>query len=290
MTPLASMEHVIDRVHLVRGKGSRRKGGLCVMSFVALLAGEGHTDAPATASPFIRQFAIAINDAMPEEERQRLKLFAPRMVGTNDGLDRERLRLVRRISTDELLPRLRADQAGDWLPGRPEKDWSIRAAAEDSGLPGDLTAAVVANACQSVSGCGTGDVALTAARLLITCAVSAPATSDGNWYWSKAIDVLDRLCSVGIPERRAGVGADRVAHAAYVLDHRERLEVAALVVKEVAQRFRRRLRIHPRDGGPAGSCRTQQGTGPSGEAPTRANGPVPLVGESGPLAAGAGKA
>src|SRR5260370_36562246 len=111
MSALASMEHVFGRVQLVRGKGERRRGRLCIMSFVALLAGERHTDAPVTASPFIRHFAIALNDAMPEAERQRLKLFAPRIVGTNDGLDRDRARLVKRMLAAELGPQLRLNLA-----------------------------------------------------------------------------------------------------------------------------------------------------------------------------------
>jgi hypothetical protein len=46
---------------------------LCGISFVALLAGEGNTDQPASASPLIRNLAIPVNDAMPQEVRQRLK-------------------------------------------------------------------------------------------------------------------------------------------------------------------------------------------------------------------------
>src|SRR5579872_7182520 len=99
------MERVYARVRLVRGMGSRRKGRLCVMSFVALLAGERHTDAPTTSSPFIRTLAVYLNDAMPDLERQRLKPFAPRILGTNDGLDRERAEVALGVLTAEIVPR-----------------------------------------------------------------------------------------------------------------------------------------------------------------------------------------
>lgn len=46
----AELERLYERIRLVGGKGSRRDARLCVMTFVALLAGERHTDAPATAS------------------------------------------------------------------------------------------------------------------------------------------------------------------------------------------------------------------------------------------------
>ena len=51
------LQRLYDRVRLVRGKGDRRSGTLCIMTFVALLAGERHTDAPSTASPVLRALA-----------------------------------------------------------------------------------------------------------------------------------------------------------------------------------------------------------------------------------------
>ena len=45
------LERLCERVTLVNSIGSRRRDELCVMSFVALLAGERHTDHPASASP-----------------------------------------------------------------------------------------------------------------------------------------------------------------------------------------------------------------------------------------------
>lgn len=66
-------EEFYSQVELVRGAGDRRRAQLCVMSFVAFLAGENHSDNPVTASPFIRRFAITINDAVPTPLRQDLK-------------------------------------------------------------------------------------------------------------------------------------------------------------------------------------------------------------------------
>jgi hypothetical protein len=108
------MEELCERVVLVDGVGSRKRGELCVMSFVALLAGERHTDRPASASPLIRNLAISVNDAMPGDVRQRLKPFAVRMIGTNDGHDRARAEVLRQALVAEILPRLRRD----WGPGR----------------------------------------------------------------------------------------------------------------------------------------------------------------------------
>ncbi|MGH7191194.1 MAG: hypothetical protein ACREF0_18650, partial [Acetobacteraceae bacterium] len=64
------LERLYEKVELVKGAGDPSQGKLCVMSFVALLAGEGHSDRPRTASPLIRELAVRINDAMPRAMRQ----------------------------------------------------------------------------------------------------------------------------------------------------------------------------------------------------------------------------
>jgi len=92
-------ERLYDQVELVRGTGSRNRGQLCIMSFVAYLAGERHTDHPRTASPFIRKFAIPLNDGVPTALCQDLKPFAPRIIGTNDGHDLKRAAVM--ISNDD---------------------------------------------------------------------------------------------------------------------------------------------------------------------------------------------
>ena len=82
------LQRALDRVELVSGSiGDPGQGRMCLMSLVAFLAGEGHSDAPGCASPLIQAFAVAVNDLMPRAARQRLKPFAPRIIGTNDGLD-----------------------------------------------------------------------------------------------------------------------------------------------------------------------------------------------------------
>ena len=82
------LQRVLDRVELVSGSiGNPGDGRMCLMSLVSFLAGEPHSDAPGCASPVVQAFAVAVNDHMPRAARQRLKPFAPRIIGTNDGLD-----------------------------------------------------------------------------------------------------------------------------------------------------------------------------------------------------------
>src|SRR5215203_3316849 len=90
------LQRALDRVELVGGSiGDPGQGRMCLMSLVAFLAGEPHSDSPDCASPLVQAFAVPVNDHMPYSERQRLKLFAPRIIGTNDGLDRVRAGVLR---------------------------------------------------------------------------------------------------------------------------------------------------------------------------------------------------
>src|SRR5215218_969855 len=99
-----SLQRAFDRVELVSGSiGSPGEGRMCLMSLVAFLAGEQHSDAPGCASPLIQTFAVVINDHMPREARQRLKPFAPRIIGTNDGFDSVRAEVLRHAVSEGIL-------------------------------------------------------------------------------------------------------------------------------------------------------------------------------------------
>lgn len=225
----ADIERLYERVRLVRGKGGRRDGRLCIMSFVALLAGERHTDAPATASPIIRQFAITLNDGMPDEERQRLKPFAPRIIGTRDTRDGARVELLRRAMRDEIAPRL-----GQGVGASTDESHCLCGSYLDE----------VRLAPQRVGA--------EVAKLLVRNGLEGAPAASRSWYWAKAVDLLDRLCDVGNYDCGIAVGVDQIARAQIALDGNWRLEgvphLIALAIEELKHRFR--------DGSPeAGGCK-----------------------------------
>lgn len=208
-------EQLFARVTLVRGLGDPARGRFCIMSFVALLADEGHTDNPSTASPVIRNFAVPVNDAMPHQARQRLKPFAPRIVGTNDGLDTERAELLHRAFVQEILPRLRADgDAADKAAGEArffERLWTAPPSRRLQAAIAHMQAAFD----EDGRGPGHGVPAVAAfGRTMVLCARSAPSAERQDWYWDKAVELLDRLCDVGAALRcapRAAISSQRVA-------------------------------------------------------------------------------
>lgn len=240
MTAPADLERLYERVQFVCGKGNRRHGRLCVMSFVALLAGERHTDAPDTASPFIRHFAINLNDAMPEAERQRLKLFAPRIVGTNDGLDTERTWLVQRVFRDEIVPQLRHDLADRWLPKGLGGDWGVYAAGPVQS-PQEFIFQIIAGTGQGAGSLTRNRTAVLAAKLLVECATTATPAASRPWYWAKSIEMLDRLCDVGATDSRFCIGPGEIARAEHTLDHARRFEELSGLIAAAFRAVRLRL-------------------------------------------------
>lgn len=193
------LQRVFDRVELVSGVGDPDSGKLCVMSLVACLAGERHTDHPVCASPLIRAFAIPVNDHMPYEVRQRLKPFAPRIRGTNDGQDGDRAEILRHALAEEILPCIAtSSQASSGAPGvgLSRRLWMQLRRRE-------LLHRVERLLGKLAAGGGPGDriaLASAAAQLLILCARDA---GQAERCWNAAIALLDRLCDVGASGRRA---------------------------------------------------------------------------------------
>ena len=201
MTANAELERVYQQVKLIRGVGDRKQGKLCIMSFVALLAGESHSDRPVTASPLITRFAIHINDAMPEHVRQRLKAFAPCILGTRDGHDNVRARTLLDLAQRELFPRISADFSC-WPFGRPGLFSAVLLPFAQPSLAGSYQLVLRMALCGLEKGqpdCAE-ETAVAVARLIACCGRRASTPARREWYWLKAIDLLDRLCDIN-PDR-----------------------------------------------------------------------------------------
>lgn len=193
-----AFQRLYERVELITGVGDARLGKLCIMSFVSLLAGETFGDRPKSASQVIRKFAIPVNDRMDTPNRQRLKPFAPRIVGTNDGRDEARAALLYRAVVEEVLPAL-----------------SLRRVNLNDEAA--VTRAIGHRAAQNLKHIrmawseGRFDVlAKECGHLLAALSEHAETPRARAWFWDKAIDLLDRLCDVGADTREpASLGRAR---------------------------------------------------------------------------------
>jgi hypothetical protein len=222
------LEQLYERIELVSGMGSPRRGKLCIMSLVAFLSGDRHTDEPRTASSLIRLFAIPLNDGMDSHTRQRLKPFAPRIIGTADRRDAERAALLFTAMFDEVLPEALRDRYPGLVPtGRTRAKTTetlvtllrqikagerkhVREMLEQiEGGDATLFEALwrVAKAYRSGM---YNSMAETAASLLVGLAQAAPSSERSAWYWNKAIDLLDRMCDIGAEERVPEIRRDRL--------------------------------------------------------------------------------
>jgi hypothetical protein len=214
------LERLCDCVTLVHGLGDRSRARLCIMSLVASLAGEAHSDRPASASPLIRSFAMPLNDVMPHGVRQRLKPFAPRILGTNDCCDKSRAEVLRRALAEEILPRIRGDfgvaQAAGWGGSSAEylcivvrRDLEARVAEVLEVLEGRAPLPGSEARIGSIAG-----------ELLALCARATSVRVRQAWYWDEAIGLLDRLCDVAA-ERRAPALQDGHVQGAEERRHRD---------------------------------------------------------------------
>ena len=87
----------LDQITLARGSHRGSKDGpFCVMEWVSIFADErkpgSQTDSPRCTSKVLTNFAIAWNDALDDETRQRLVPFIPRLVGTSGNRKADNLR------------------------------------------------------------------------------------------------------------------------------------------------------------------------------------------------------
>jgi hypothetical protein len=224
------LERALERVELVTGVGTRDAGRMCVMSLVACLAGEEHGDSPSCASPLIRAFAIPLNDNMPHAVRQRLKPFAPRILGTQDGQDPARAELLRMALAEEILPRLggRNPQPPRRFAGPLWRLWSLlgmRRLEREAEWMMDRAVALADGADMARAVAAAGAVG----RLLARAARDATDPREADRLWDMAIGLLDRMCDIGAQQAPAQVvWASRLEQVFDARARRQQIEAGRL--------------------------------------------------------------
>ena len=218
MTIDAQLERLYQQIELVRGSGDPKRRRLCIMSFVAFLTGEAHTDNPSTASSLIRRYAMVVNDEMPDGLRQRLKAFAPRLIGTNDGEDLARVHVLAEAARDEILPRVESDfglrSSTKEVAPAPCKGTRKQAMTLQELV--DKVAGLAAPSSTSASDSLPSELA----KLIAHCGKCVQGAR-GEWYWLKAVDLLDRLCDVIGDQSRPVVQPERLASIEVFLNRRD---------------------------------------------------------------------
>jgi hypothetical protein len=79
---------------LSSGPHRPESGRRCAMEWVAYLAGEPHTDHPECVERVLGGLCMILNDCFADAERQRLRPYLARTIGTHDdGLGPRRLQI-----------------------------------------------------------------------------------------------------------------------------------------------------------------------------------------------------
>jgi hypothetical protein len=76
------MLELLSLVKIGHSSHSSREEGMCVMEAVAYITGDEHSDHPVCVAPSVTNCMIELNDSFEDEDRQRLKEYAPRVIGT----------------------------------------------------------------------------------------------------------------------------------------------------------------------------------------------------------------
>ena len=175
----------LDELHLDGGSHSSPEDGMCVMEAVAYFAHEPHSDKPKCVSPAIGAFLRSWNDSMSAEDRQRLKPYIPKVVGTSTTAEDE--------ST-------RAWMATDWLARTFTPAWLDLAGLGEHASAlralGELTSAELADAAIPVIN-AAWDAARAAARDAARAAAWAALQPTVVELQGSAFDLLDRMIAVG---------------------------------------------------------------------------------------------
>jgi hypothetical protein len=169
---------------LTLAKGGHRPGDtMCLLEAVAFQAGEPWSDRPACVSPVLATFGRNLNDVLPDDTRQRLVPFVPRLLNTaGDGLDERRSYMALDWLVRTYLP--------TWLrlvPALCEKADLLAAAHEVRDLDSAAAIGVIvreaaseADAARAATGAATGAAAWAAAGAA-TGAAARAATGAAAW-------------------------------------------------------------------------------------------------------------
>jgi len=211
-----------DKYFVAKGAHSTREDGMCSMEMTAYLAGEKHSDSPQCVSPVLTSFCIRLNDRLDDTDRQKLRPYLARTIGTRgDGKDDERIQLCREFLLRQALP-LYLDAAG--------RD---QAAAYLRSLPAPLTVEATLEAIQFAR--GEAFDARRQAEARLADRIRAELAKHG-WSAAAAVgaaDVAAAVVAAAVVVGAADVAAAVVAAAAAVVAA-DVVAVAAAVVAAVA--------------------------------------------------------
>jgi hypothetical protein len=197
----------LDTLVLSEGSHNSPEEGLCVMEAVAYFNNEPHSDHPVCACPVLTAFMIRLNDRMPQSERDRLKAFIPRLIGTRDGLSAKRLEILVHSAVAEVTPHalrltgipallVEADKCAAVPLGDCSAAESAAKSAAQSAAQSAAWSAARSAAWAAARSARSAEAAAWAAAESAEAAARAAAESARSAAWDIAIAALERALNV----------------------------------------------------------------------------------------------
>ena len=183
---------------------------MCVLEAVAFLAGEPWSDHPVCASPVIGAFVRNWNDSLPDDDRQSLKRYIPRLVGSKGTTEQEERRSwmaldwMVRVHTPAWLRLAGLTDQADLLAGLAEVDPAsclptkpiLQAVRSDADAAGDAAWAAARDAAWAAAWDAARDAAWAAAWDAAGDAAWAAVEPTKGKLQAAAHDLVDRMLKV----------------------------------------------------------------------------------------------
>ncbi len=176
---------------LCKGSTDHPKNGACLYDAANWILYGTVGDDPPTACPVIRAFAFRLNDLLPDDQRQQLKMFILRVIDNRDPQSEPARAeyIARRVAREIVPPVLKAvrrKRSRDY-----DADTFARVAAAQ------LAAAKAALAQAADGTAEWQDVAEGAANAIEAAAKAAPTKRARERVYAAAIETLDGVLAIG---------------------------------------------------------------------------------------------
>lgn len=180
------MKDLADIV-LLKGSHESFEAGMCAMEAAAYIAGEEYSDKPKCVSPALGAYVRRLNDVLPDDLRQRLKDYIPRLLNTaGDGKDQGRAFIAADHAVRYFAPQaLRC--AGSVAQAEMLEKLAPITTIEAAGAAGEAAGAAAGAAARAAAG-DEASAAAWAAASAAAWAASAAAT-----VWDHSFTLLDLL-------------------------------------------------------------------------------------------------
>jgi hypothetical protein len=196
------MRQSIKTLVLKSGSHASPEEGMCVMEAVAYFAKEPHSGAPKCACPVLTAYMQVLNDSLTNDERQRLKPYIKRIIGTRDGNAKKRADILAWASIVKFTPHcleligLNAEALA--LKSVKKFDWSAACSAASAACSAASAAYSAASAADSAaySAASAADSAAYSAASAASAADSAADSAARKKVVDMALEALDEALEV----------------------------------------------------------------------------------------------